>query len=190
MKILLSHSTENLRRGNLCFRKLLVSKNVKDKRERGHHDSPSKICCLNTEKLRRGNLCFRNFWYRKILWMRSAAREYHNFQLEILCLTEPKNFVEEPFCVAEAFWYPKMSRREREGGHHDFPSKICCLTVLRNFVWETCVSESFWYRKILRIREGGGITTFCRKFVVSQYRKTSQGKLVFQKSSGIAKFYG
>ena len=32
---LLSHRTEQLRRGNLCFRKFLVSKNVKDKRERG-----------------------------------------------------------------------------------------------------------------------------------------------------------
>ena len=37
VEILLSHSTENenLRRGNLCFRKLLVSENVKDKREGG-----------------------------------------------------------------------------------------------------------------------------------------------------------
>ena len=36
-------------------------------------------------------------------------------------------------------------------------------------------------------RERGGITTFCRNFVVLQYRKTSQGKLVFQKISGIEK---
>ena len=77
--------------------------------------------------------------------------------------------------------------REREGGHHDFPSKICCLTVPSNFVGETCVSENFWYRKMLRIRERGGITTFCRNFVVSQYRKSSSGKLVFQKVSGIEK---
>ena len=35
LKNLLSHRTEQLRRGNLCFRKFLESKNVKDKRERG-----------------------------------------------------------------------------------------------------------------------------------------------------------
>ena len=35
LKNLLSHRTEQLRRGNLCFRKFLVSKNVKDNRERG-----------------------------------------------------------------------------------------------------------------------------------------------------------
>ena len=124
--------------------------------------------------------------------MRRGAREYHDFQMEIFCLTETKKFVEEPFCVAENFWYRKMSRRERErgGGHHDFPSKICCLTVPSDFVGETCVSENFWYRKMLRIRErggGGGITTFCRNFVVSKYRKSSPGKLLFQKASGIEK---
>ena len=105
--------------------------------------------------------------------MRRGAREYHDFQMEIFCLREPKIFVEETFCVAENFWYRKMSRRERErGGHHVFPSKICCLTVPSNFVGETCVSENFWYRKMLRIRErGGGHHDF----------------LVFQKISGIEK---
>ena len=90
---LLSHHTEQLRRGNLCFRKLLVSKNVKDKRERGGASRLSVEILLShsTENLRRGNLCF-----RKLL-----------------------------------------------------------------------------VSKMLRIRERGGITTFHRKFVVSQYRKTS-----------------
>ena len=37
-----------------------------------------------------------------------------------------------------------------------------------------------------REREGG-ITTFARKFVVSPYRATSWGKLVFPKISGIEK---
>ena len=104
---MLSHSTEKLRRGNLCFRKFLVSKNFKDNRE--------------------------------------------------------------------------------GGGHHDFPTKICCLTIPKNFVGETCVSENFWYRKMLRIGERGGVTTFHRNFVVSQYRKSSSGKLVFYKASGIEK---
>ena len=124
---LLSHRTEELRRGNLCFRKFLVSKNFKDKREGGHHDFLSKICCLTVPKNFAGETCVsEKFWYRKFLWMRRGAREYHDFQMEIFCLTETKNFVEEPFCVAEKFWYRKMSRRERErgGGITTFPRKF------------------------------------------------------------------
>ena len=109
VEILLSHSTENLRRGNLCFRKLLVSKIVKDKRERGASRlSLENLLSHRTEQLRRGNLCFRNFLVSKNV----------------------------------------KDKRERGG----------------------C-----------------GITTFCRNFVVSQYRKSSSVKLVFQKVSGIEK---
>ena len=147
---LLSHSTEKLHRGNLCFRKILVSKNVKDNREKGGASrlSNENLLSHKTEKLRRGNLCF-----RKVL-------------------------------------VSKNVKDKRERGHHDFLSKCCCLTVQKIFVGETCVSESFWYRKMLRIRERGGITTFPQKFVVSLYRGTSEGKLVFQKISGIEKFQG
>ena len=51
----LSHSTEKLRRGNLCFRKFLVSKNVKDNREGGGASrlSNENLLSHNTEKLRR-----------------------------------------------------------------------------------------------------------------------------------------
>ena len=55
--------------GNFCFRKLLVSKNVKDSRERGgHHDFLSKICCLTVPKNFVGETCVsESFWYRKML---------------------------------------------------------------------------------------------------------------------------
>ena len=57
---LLSQSTEKPRRGNLCFRKFLASKNVKDKRERGASRlSLENFSSHNTEKFRRGNLYFR-----------------------------------------------------------------------------------------------------------------------------------
>ena len=47
----LSHSTETFRRETLlCFRKFLVSKNVKDKRGGGHHDFPLKLFCLTVPK--------------------------------------------------------------------------------------------------------------------------------------------
>ena len=42
----LSHSAENFRRGTLlCFRKLLVPKNVRDKIGGGYHDFLSKLFC-------------------------------------------------------------------------------------------------------------------------------------------------
>ena len=179
---LLSHSTEKLRRGNLCFRTVLVSKNVKDKRERGHHDFPSKICCLTIPKDFVGETCVsEKFWYRKILWMRGEGRECHDFPLEIVCLTVPKIFAEEPFCVAENFWYRKMSRR-RERGHHDFPSKICCLTVPKNFVGQTCVSENFWYRNLLRIIERGGASRLSIENLLSHNaEKLRRGNLCLRK---------
>ena len=228
LKNLLSHRTEQLRRGNLCFRKILVSKIVKDKRERGGITTFCRKFVVSqyrkTSSRKRGNLCFRKFLVsKKVKDNREGG--HHDFPTKICCPTIPKNFVGET-CVSEKFWYRKMLRigdrggvttfhrnfvvsqyrklrrgnlcfrkflvsknvkDKRERGHHDFPSKLCCLRVPKIFVGETCVSENFWYRKMLRIRERGSITTFHRNFVVSQYRKTSQGKLVFQKISGTEK---
>ena len=190
VEILLSYSTANLRRGNLCFRKFLVSKNVKDKRERegASRLSIETLLSHSTEKLRRGNLCFRKFLVsRNVKDKREGGGGHHDFLSKFCCLAVQNIFVGET-CVSESFWYRKMLRIRERGGHHDFPSKISRLTIPKNFVGETCVSENFWYRKMSRIRErGGGITTFCRNFVVSQYRISSSGKLVFQKVSGIEK---
>ena len=41
------------------------------------------------------------------------AKGYHDFPLKNFCLTVPKTFVEETFCVSENFWYRKMLRIER-----------------------------------------------------------------------------
>ena len=155
----------------------------------GHHDFPSKICCLTIPKNFVGKTCVsERFWYRKILWMRRGAREYHDFQMEIVCLTEPKNFVEEPFCVAENFCYRKMSRREREGGS----SRLSLKNLLSHRTEQLrrgnlCFRNFLVSENVKDKRQRGGITTFCRKFVVSQYRKTSSGKLLFRKVSGIEK---
>ena len=50
-------------------------------------------------------------------------RRYHDFPLKIFCLTVPKKFVGEPFCVSENVWFRKIlwmrereREREREGG--------------------------------------------------------------------------
>ena len=103
---LLSHNTEKLRRGNLCFRKVLVSKNVKDKRERGHHDFPSKLCCLTVPKNFVGETCVsESFWYRKMLRIRERGgitTLHRKFVVSI-----PKNIVGET-CDSEKFWYRKI----------------------------------------------------------------------------------
>ena len=36
------------------------------------------------------------------------AKGYHDYPLKEFCLTMPKNFVEEPFCVSEKFGYRKL----------------------------------------------------------------------------------
>ena len=62
------------------------------------------------------------------------AKGYHDFPLKNFCLTVPKNFVEEPFCVSESFGYRKTLCLR--GFCHDFLSNFFCLTVPKNFVEE------------------------------------------------------
>ena len=171
----------------MCFRKFLVSKNFKDKRERGEASrlSVEKLLSHSTEKLRRGNLCFRKFLVSKNVKdnREGGASRLSN---ENLLSHNIEKLRRGNLCFRKVL-VSKNVKDKRERGRHDFPSKLCCLTVPKNFVGETWVSESFWFRKMLRIRERGGITNFHRNFVVSQYRKSSSGKLVFQKASGIEK---
>ena len=48
---------------------------------------------------------------------KGGGEECHNFPLKICCLTVPENFVGEPFCVSEKFWYrKKLWIRRGEGG--------------------------------------------------------------------------
>ena len=61
-----------------------------------------------------------NFGYRKNF----LQRWDHDFLSTIFCLTEPKDFVREPFCVSENFWYKKQFMDRRVVGYHVFPSKV------------------------------------------------------------------
>ena len=60
-------------------------------------------------------------------------RGYHDFLSEIVCLTVPKIFVGEPFCVSEKFCRKVLCIR---GGYHNFLSQIVCLIVTKNVVGE------------------------------------------------------
>ena len=90
----------------LCFRKFLVSKNVRDNRGGKNHDFPSKLFGLTVPNhfVEEPFCVSESFGYRKILCLRG---EYHHFQRKICCLTVPKNFVGQPFCVSQNFWYRK-----------------------------------------------------------------------------------
>ena len=74
---------------------------------------------------------------------------YQDFPSKIFCLTVPKIFVGEPFCVSQNFWYRKNLWIRGGGGdgggggvggggreYHDFLSNFFCLTVPKNFVRE------------------------------------------------------
>ena len=50
------------------------------------------------------------------------AKGYHDFPLKNFCLIVPKNFVGEPFCVSQNFWYRKILWMRGEESH-DFLSK-------------------------------------------------------------------
>ena len=74
------------------------------------------------------------------------AKGYHDFPLKNFCLTSPKNFVEEPFCVSENFWY-----RKRLGIREGAGITIFCQNFLSHSAEKNrrgtllcCVSESFW----------------------------------------------
>ena len=66
----------------------------------------------------------------------------------------------------------KFMDKNGGGEYQELPSKNFCLTVPKNFVKESfSVSLISGIEKIYA--QEGNITIFYRKFVVSQYRKTS-----------------
>ena len=91
--------TKNFVEEPFCVWKILVSKNVRDKRGGGYHDFLSKLFCLTVPKNFVGEpFCVKQkFEYRKNLWIGGGGegwgREYHNFPSKIFGLTVPKNFV-------------------------------------------------------------------------------------------------
>ena len=63
----------------------------------------------STEKYRRGTfLVFTNILVSKTFLIKKGGgggREYHDYLSKVFRLTIPKNFVGEPFCVSQSFWY-------------------------------------------------------------------------------------
>ena len=120
----------------------------------GHHDFPSKICCLSVpKKFVEEPFCVsENFWYRKILWIRGGGgEEYQDF---------PSHRAKK-FCRATRQCFTNLGYRKIciRGVCHDFPSKICCLTVPKHFIEEpfcALFQQISGSKKKLWIRGGGG----------------------------------
>ena len=83
---------------------------------------------------------------------RAGGREYYNFPSKLFCLTVPKHFVEEHFCVSESFRYRKILWMRVE--YYECLSKICCFTVPKNFVGESFNFSEIWGAKKFMHKKG------------------------------------
>ena len=121
----------------LCFRKFLVPKKFRGyERRRVSGFSSKSVLFHSTDIFPTGTLlCFRKFRVSKNFILK---RGYHNFLKKNCCLTVPKHFLREPFCVSKKLWNQWDFRITGVGGreNHDFPSKIFSLAVPNYFVGE------------------------------------------------------
>ena len=89
-------------------------------------------------------LCFRECPVAKKLMDKRGGGEYQDYPSKNFRLIVPKNFVEEPVCVSEKFWYRKiLCFREL---CHDIVSKFLSHSAekFRGGTLLICVSENFW----------------------------------------------
>ena len=142
------------------------------------------------------NLVFNEFLETSIGPLISVlyANRYHDSPLKNFCLTVPKNFIEEPFCVSKNIFYPKMLGM-RGGGYHAFPSVLFLSHSTEKLRRGTiaCFTKFLVSKKFMDMRgEGGGgeeqdflwktfYPTVPKKFVGEPFRVS----LI----SGIEKFY-
>ena len=125
--------------------------------------SVEKLLSHTTEKIRRGSvLCFRKIGVSKhFVEKRGRAGEgVSRFSVETFLShrIEPKNFVGEPFCVSEAFWYQKILWMKEGGGVSRFSVEMFCLTLPENFVGEPFL-----------VSKNSGIESFHAKDEEGQY---------------------
>ena len=175
----MSQSAEKFRRGTfLCFRKSLVSKNVRDKRGGGYHDFPSKFFCLTVPK----NFVVEPFgvseyfWYRKILCIRGGKGGRITTSVEkFLSHSAEKYRRGTLYCVINFGYRKSLCFR---GLCHDFPSKIFCLTLPKHFVEETfsAVLQKFPVAKKFLDNGGGEYQDFPSKIFCLTVPEISVGE--------------
>ena len=102
------------------------------------------------------------------------------FSVGIFCLTVPKNFVEETFCVAENFWYRKMSRREK-GASRLFLENLLCHST-EKLRWANLCFRKFLVSEIVKDnRERGASRISIENLLSHNTVKLRLGNLYFRK---------
>ena len=134
-KVFLTRSTENFRRGTLlCFTKILVSKNLMEKRGEEEDGGSIKIFpqiflsqCRN--RLLGIPLVCHYFRVSKNFILEMAMPR---FSVEIFCLALSKNFVGEPSVFHKSSGIEKKLWKRGGGGGREyqvFPSIFSCLSA-------------------------------------------------------------
>ena len=107
----LSHSADKIRRRTLmCFERILVSKIFKQRRGEASRFCRKFFLSHKTEKTSPGNRSvFQKISGRKKYFMDNRGGGDSRFSVEkfLSHRTETKNFVREPLCFPENFWYRK-----------------------------------------------------------------------------------
>ena len=87
----------------------------------GHHDLPSKICCLTVPKNFVGepSVALKRSGIKQNLWIRKRGK--HDFPSKRCCLTVAKNFVKDlSFLCFRKFRVSKSVKDKRGGGIEPF----------------------------------------------------------------------
>ena len=121
------------------------------------------------------------------------AEGYHDFPLKNFCLTVPKNFVEEPFCVSENFWYRKMLGI-REGAGITIFCQNYFVSQYRKFLQGNpsvlCFRKFPVANKFMDKKGGGDYQDFPPKiFCLAVPKNFVGGPFSVSLISGIEKFY-
>ena len=173
----LSHSADKIRRTLLCFERILVSKNFKQRRAEASRFCRKFFYLTGPKKTSPGNhsvLFFRKFLVSKqFLWIRGGG-EVSRFSVEKFLSHCTKTFPWRTLWCFRKFFYRKFSCLGGGGitvlskflVSQDRNEKLCKGTIL--FSRKFLVSK-----KNLSIRGRGGIKIFSRNFYVSQCRKIS-----------------
>ena len=163
VEIFLSHSDKNFLRGTLlCFTKLPILKNVRDKRGCDSHFSGESFFVSECRKKSEGNpsvLCFRKFLVAKFLWIRGGG--VSGFPVEKFLSHFAEKFRRGTHLCFNLFGYREFFCFR--GLCHGFLSKTFCLTMTKKIVGEPFfVSQPFWLQKKLWRGGVGSIKIFRR----------------------------
>ena len=128
-----------------------------------------------------------NFWNEKSFLQRRGYITI--FRRKSFCLTVPKCFVGEHFCVSEKFFSRKFSCVGGGGITVSSNGFLSHRTETKSFVKEPfCFPENFWFWKKFMDKRGQ-IKTFSRTFYVSQCLKFSWASLKCFIKFAVSKFF-